>query len=72
MTKKQANQIAKLYISSLFVNYDNFNCDNLSEEDKEKVQTELDKITRNLVKDICFDVYPTTSDTCVDIVMKGN
>ncbi|HFU74986.1 MAG TPA: hypothetical protein ENK66_01940 [Arcobacter sp.] len=52
MTQKQANDIAKIFITSSLLPSDGFNAENLSEKDNQKV--------RDAVKSICMKLLSQT------------
>ena len=48
MLKREAKQIAKLYIKALIIYYGGFYCEELSESDNDLVQQEILKIVNNI------------------------
>lgn len=66
MLKRDAKQIAKMYLKALIIYYDGFYCEDLSESDNDLVQQEILKI----VDKICpIENIPTNIDDIVSSVL---
>lgn len=67
MTKKQANNTARLYLKALIVNYDSFDCLEWGDEkDIQKIRDEINIIVNNLNKNTTSEV-PLTALECIEL-----
>lgn len=70
LTKKQANDIAKIFIASPLLLGDSFDAKNLSDEDNNKVQNAINEIAMKLLKQTKVGETATSDFDVVEKVLN--
>ena len=72
LTKKQVNDIAKIFIASPLLLGDGFDAENLSDEDNNKVQNAIKEIAIKLLKQTKVGETATSDFDVVEKVLNYN